>query len=80
MSCSPCAICRSRSHHFWPDSISLLDRQLFRPGIPVGPQQITDIYLLGLAVKHGGRLATLDRRIPAEAVEHGPKALELLSV
>ena len=29
---------------------------------------ITDLYLLGLAVHHGGRLATFDRGIPLSAV------------
>jgi hypothetical protein len=31
-------------------------------------RQVTDIYLLSLAVRLGGRLVTLDRRIAPEAV------------
>jgi toxin-antitoxin system PIN domain toxin len=55
-------------HAFWPDDISLLDTARFDRGRILGPGQLTDIYLLGLAVKNGGRLATLDRTIPLAAV------------
>jgi hypothetical protein len=34
----------------------------------LGLKQLTDIYFLALAVKHGGRLATLDQAIPISAV------------
>ena len=33
-----------------------------------GHAQVTDVYLLGLAVAHGGTLATFDRSIPLGAV------------
>ena len=33
-----------------------------------GPGQLTDVYLLALAVAHDARLVTLDRRIPISAV------------
>jgi predicted nucleic acid-binding protein len=33
-----------------------------------GHQKITDAYLLGLAVRNHGRLATFDRSIPMKAV------------
>ncbi|HMJ92052.1 MAG TPA: TA system VapC family ribonuclease toxin [Candidatus Acidoferrum sp.] len=70
---------RSDSQHiFWPDDITLLNQQLF-PGLQaVGSRQLTDIYLLGLAVSKGGKLATLDRSIPASAVRDGAAALELI--
>lgn len=55
-------------HVFWPEDISLLDLQLFERARILGPNQITDIYLLALAVKNDGRLATLDRSIPLSAV------------
>jgi uncharacterized protein len=55
-------------HAFWPDDISLRDGTLFDPSRILGPNQITDVYLLALAVKNGGRLATLDRSIPIAAV------------
>jgi predicted nucleic acid-binding protein len=55
-------------HAFWPDDISLLDaRRIDRQRI-LGPKQLTDIYLLALAVKNGGRLVTFDRSIPIGAV------------
>ena len=55
-------------HAFWPDDISLRDSDLFDANSILGPNQITDVYLLALAVKNGGRLATLDRGIPLRAV------------
>jgi hypothetical protein len=33
-----------------------------------GYRQLTDVYLLGLAKKMGGRLATFDQAIPLKAV------------
>lgn len=62
------ALCGSRWHQFWPDEVSLLDGTLFRPDKIAGHQKITDAYLLGLAVRRGGRLATFDRSIPLKAV------------
>ena len=56
------------NHAFWGDDISLLDRQRFNDSHILGPKQLTDIYLLGVAVKNGGRLATFDRAIPRSAV------------
>jgi toxin-antitoxin system PIN domain toxin len=55
-------------HAFWGDDISVLDQQRFVADRIVGPKQLTDIYLLGVAVKNGGRLATFDRAIPRSAV------------
>jgi predicted nucleic acid-binding protein len=57
----------SGHHHFWPDSLSLSDT-LFDLSHASGHRQLTDIYLLGLAVKRHGRLATFDRTIPLAAV------------
>lgn len=50
-------------HEFWPDDISLLDPNRFDPKAILGPKQLTDIYLLGLAASKGGRLVTFDRKI-----------------
>lgn len=55
-------------HAFWPDDISLRDNVFFDASRLLGPGQITDAYLLALAVKNGGRLATLDRSVPLRAV------------
>jgi toxin-antitoxin system PIN domain toxin len=54
-------------HDFWPDDVSIADAAVFdRSGI-LGPNQITDAYLLALAVKRGGRLVTLDQSISLRA-------------
>lgn len=55
-------------HEFWPDRISITDTSLFNHERILGPSQITDVYLLGLAVKNDGRLVTFDRAIPLAAV------------
>jgi uncharacterized protein len=55
-------------HQIWPDDISIADAAIFDHSRILGPKQITDIYLLELAVKHGGRLVTLDRGLPLAAV------------
>lgn len=57
---------KSGGHVFWPDDVSLCDPELFN--LAVGHRHLTDVYLLGLAVRHGGRLATFDRSIPVKAV------------
>jgi uncharacterized protein len=55
-------------HEFWPDDVSVLDgRRIDRSRIH-GAQQLTDVYLLALAVAHGGRLASFDRSIALDAV------------
>jgi predicted nucleic acid-binding protein len=62
------SLCSSADHHPWADSVSLLDEALFQPSMIGGHQKITDAYLLGLAVRNHGRLATFDRSIPLKAV------------
>ncbi len=70
-------ICESPGHQFWNEDLSILD--ILEPGAILPHSQITDAYLLGLAVHKGGQLATLDQRIPVEAVRGGRQALELIS-
>jgi hypothetical protein len=41
-------ICESPGHHFWAEDLSLLD--VLNPDAIISHVQITDIYLLGLAV------------------------------
>jgi uncharacterized protein len=55
-------------HEFWADGISITDDQLFDRAFILGPNQITDVYLLGLAVKNDGRLVTFDRGLPLKSV------------
>jgi uncharacterized protein len=63
-----CKATAQPDHAFWPDDVSLVDPQRFDSARILGPKQLTDLYLLALAVKNGGRLATLDRAIPLAAV------------
>lgn len=60
--------CSSKEHVFWPDSLSLSDEDVFNPALIRGHRQLTDAYLLGLAVRMRGCLATFDRTIPLAAV------------
>ncbi|HET9577721.1 MAG TPA: TA system VapC family ribonuclease toxin [Usitatibacter sp.] len=62
-----------RAHEFWPDDASLLDEDIIDATRIHGPGQLTDVYLLALAVSHGGRLVTLDQAIPFAAVRGAQK-------
>jgi toxin-antitoxin system PIN domain toxin len=66
-------------HVFWPDDISLSDPMLVDQGQLLGPNQITDAYLLALAVKNRGRLVTFDRSIAIGAVK-GAEAKHLVTI
>jgi toxin-antitoxin system PIN domain toxin len=65
-------------HEFWPDDISPLDRHRIDLSRMLNSSQVTDSYLLALAVAHGGQLATLDRRLIPDAVINGLQALHLI--
>ncbi|CAN5303144.1 type II toxin-antitoxin system VapC family toxin [soil metagenome] len=56
------------SHEFWPDDLSLLDPDVLDGAALLGPRQITDAYLLALAVRRDGQLVTLDRAISLAAI------------
>ena len=64
-------------HAFWPDDISILDAAQFHHPHVHSSRHITDLYLLGLAVRHGGRLVSFDLRIPLSAV-HGAQEQHLV--
>jgi len=59
-------LARSEQHVFWADDVSVLDPSLIDAAELAGHRDITDAYLLALAVAHGGALATFDAsvRIP----------------
>lgn len=62
----------STAHHrFVADSISLLDGERFDTERMLGPAQVTDAYLLGLAVAHDLRFVTFDRGVPSLRVVRG---------
>lgn len=65
-------------HEFWPDDISLFDSQRIDATRLLESGQVTDTYLLALARGHGGQLATFDRRLVADAVIDGSKALHVI--
>lgn len=56
---------------FWPDSISYADTDLTQV---TGHRQVTDAYLVELALSRDSRLVTFDRRLAVAA----PTAVELL--
>jgi hypothetical protein len=61
-------ICAELDHEFWPDDISLRQPELVNWSRILGHNQITDAYLLALAVTNKGCLATLDHRVALSAV------------
>lgn len=60
--------CTKLNHEFWPDDVSLRDTKRFDFAKLHGQNQITDAYLLALAVAHKGALVTFDQRIVPSAV------------
>lgn len=64
------------SHHFWPSSISVTDALKNIEGRLTGHRQITDAYLVSLALHHRGKLATLDQGIGAWGIE---RAVEVIA-
>lgn len=71
----------AKDHMFWPDELPCGEATAFAGIRLMGHQQVTDAYLLGLAMRRGGMLATLDERIGA-LIKPGSaekKMLELVS-
>ena len=71
----------AKDHVFWPDGLPLAEAVGFAGVRLIGHQQVTDAYLLGLAIRRGGVLATLDERIQALAEPNSAasRALEILA-
>jgi len=61
-------------HEFWPDGLSLRDATVFDESRLHSSRLITDQYLLALAARHRGRLATFDQGIPLSAVQGATSA------
>ena len=72
----PCQFCSAKGHEFWAGDISL--RNLLQQDAVLTHNQVTDLYLLGLAVHKGGKLATLDQHIPVMAIQDGADTLEVI--
>lgn len=66
------AICSAPGHQFWPDDLSLRDHRR-HSSLPAS-RNLTDHYLLSLAVHRKGRLASLDQRIDPLLIHGGSKA------
>jgi toxin-antitoxin system PIN domain toxin len=61
---------QTKEHLFWPLEVPLREATAFCADKLFGPSQLTDAYLLGLAIEQNGTLVTLDGGIPQLA---GPK-------
>jgi hypothetical protein len=70
---------RVRGFEFWPDEVSFADTSLFSSLSGVTAKQLTDIYLVGLAVRRSGRFVTFDNRVSSRAVSGGDQAIEIIS-
>ena len=66
-----------RGHVFWHDDVSIGD--VVSPDTVMGSAAVTDAYLIGLAARHGGKLATFDRRVSALRVPGGSDAFEVIT-
>jgi len=66
-------------HHFWPDALSLASSDLIDSSRLLDSAQVTDSYLLALAVAHQACLATFDRRLVTSAVHGGSAAFSPIS-
>ena len=66
-------------HRFWTDDIELVSSKFVAAEKLVGYRQVTDAHLLALALRHGGRVATLDAGL-RELVPAGVVAGEAVCV
>ncbi|OIP16272.1 MAG: VapC toxin family PIN domain ribonuclease [Comamonadaceae bacterium CG2_30_57_122] len=60
--------CLAPEHNFWSADVSLLAAGLIDWQRLLGHRQVTDAYLLALAVRQQGKLATFDQRIRPDLV------------
>ncbi len=65
-------------HHFWADKFSIADGEYIDAALLASHSRVTDSYLLALARAHGGKLASMDRKLAVDAVPGGAAALELI--
>lgn len=70
---------RTAHHAFWPDDLSILDGERIEGSRIHRPRQLTDVYLLALAVKAEGRFVTFDASVALSAVR-GAKAEHLVAL
>jgi len=63
---------KHRYHRYWDDEISFAEAVKEFEGRLVGHRQVTDAYLLGLAIHKKGKFATLDRSVQALLPQDSP--------
>ena len=61
-------------HRFWPDEIEPTAMSIFSTLALVGHRQVTDAYLLALALHHKATLVTFDKGIAELISEHRLRA------
>ena len=61
------------AHRFWVDEIGMIDSLKPFAQKLVGHQQVTDAYLLGLAIHKRGKLATMDRAVRTLLPDKSPE-------
>ena len=71
-------VTNAKDHVFWPDNLNLADKQPLPVAHLLGHRQVTDAYLLGLAIKHKGKLATLDKGVTALLSDTGLRQKHLV--
>jgi len=71
---------QSVGFQFLPDDLSLADSGSAVSLDNTSSSQLTDIYLLALAKKHGVKLATFDKRLAAQNVADGIHSIEFIPV
>lgn len=67
------AAATSKHHEFWPDDVSVFHQDAIDSARIHGSRQLTDVYLVALAVRHAGRFVTFDAGIPIGAVRGADK-------
>lgn len=60
--------CERGNHEFWNCDLSILDPEIFDRARLHGPRQVTDAYLLALAVVNQGQFVTFDQSVSLSAV------------
>ncbi len=68
---------RPPHHHFWSEDISFSDAVDPFRNMLLGHQQVSDAYLLGLAIYKKGKLITLDRSVSGLLPPGSPERLRL---
>ena len=71
------SLTRVGNHRFVPDAVSLLSAGVVRENL-LSSAQVTDTYLVQLAVSLGARLATFDARIVTTAASNAEGAVILI--